>query len=208
MTSFSTGQGTTLSNQTTRSTIEVNHGLTEHFEMAAYADFTRNGTSEWGFTAARFQGHFSLFEKGELPVDLGGYFEIGLPQVGATKLEIEARGIIEKDVGQWTISVNPILEYELEEEYEIEADGRIEHETEWELEKAYAVSLRYRIGENWRPGLAVFGDLAPPDKRILLIHPTLDYKISANWLLGGGLGIGATEPTEKKVGSVKLEYEF
>ena len=93
-----------------RSSLEVSYGVTEKTEVTAYADFINTPGDGSSFGGQRYHARTRFFEKGELPVDLGAYVELEMPKHDEDTKEMEFHGIIEKDIGKWTLDFNPILE--------------------------------------------------------------------------------------------------
>jgi hypothetical protein len=183
-----------------RSSFEANYGISDRFEIGSYLDLA-NGTGNPGETGnlavarARLRGRTHFFEKGELPVDLGAYAEIGFPQNSDITMTSEFRFIIEKDFGRFTLDLNPAIEREVA--------GPGSKETEIE----YSAGLGYRLNRTWRPHLDIFGDLFT-DAGQALISPAVDIKLGRGFGISGRVGFALTSTTEARIAAARMEYEF
>ena len=188
----------------TRSTFEVGYGVTKKIEVAGYVDYSRaRGQDDWDLKASRWRARTRFAEKGELPVDLGLYAEVGLPRKGDNDVEFELRGIVEKDLGKWTLDVNPIFEKVLK---------GVEKNAGWELQ--YAASAIYRLNERWHPRLDFFGDFgllrdfAGRDQQKHLISPAVDIFFGHGMSATFGMGYGLTKASEQQLVRARFEWEF
>jgi hypothetical protein len=188
---------------TRRTSFEATYGVTDKTEVAAYADFTRVYGGDWEHAGDRIRARTRFLEKGELPVDLGLYVEAEFPQHEDNDLEMEVRGIIEKDFGKWTLDLNPMLEKTVK---------GTEASEGWELQ--YAAGLIYRLNERVHPRLDMFGDVGPvrsfedQDEQKHLVSPAVDVRLGHGLMLTAGLGFGLTDATEHRLVRTKLEWEF
>lgn len=179
----------------TRSTFEVNYGVTDRSEIAFYSDYAHARGEDWRHAATRVRGRTRFFEKGELPIDLGLYAEVEFPKDEDNDLEFEVRGIIEKDVGRWTFDFNPILEKVIK--------GADKGE-EWEFQ--YAVAAIYRLNDRYRPRLEFFGEFEQPRKH--LVSPAVDITLGQGVALRLGAAFGLTDAAEQRLLRTQLEWEF
>lgn len=209
--SFSNNQKNGYEAQIVRNSLEFNYGLRDWIDAAIYADFInmKNSDENQGtkFAGTRYRLHARFLEKGEQSVDLGAYLEVGIPQEGDAIYEVEFKPIIEKDFDRWTFILNPILEYELEEEKEVNALGEEETEQKSEFEMAYAMAMQWRIHSRVLPSLNLFGDFADNDSRIQILQPQIDIGLSP-WSVAIGLGFGLTPASEKRILHAAVEVEI
>ncbi len=186
-----------------RDSVELVYGLTNKTEIAGYLDYQRARGCDWEQAATRLRTRTRFFEKGELPVNLGLYAELNRSALDDRELEFELRGIVDKEIGDWTLIANPILE-------KVVKGG--EHAGSWELQ--YAASAVYRVDAHWRPRLDVFGDFGPlrdfdsRKEQKHLISPAIGYKFGNGFSAALGVGLGLTRATEQRLVRAKLEWEF
>jgi len=186
-----------------RSSLEVSYGVTEKTELTAYADFINVPGEGSSFGGQRYHARTRFFEKGELPVDLGAYVELEMPKHDEDTKELEFRGIIEKDIGKWTLDFNPILE-------KVVRGANVSGG--WGLQ--YAASAIYRMNERVHPRLDMFGDFGPAghflprDQQKHLLSPAVDIKLERGFHLLAGVAFGLTTASEQRLIRLKLEREF
>ncbi len=188
-----------------RTSLEASYGLTDHLEIAAYADAVRDPARNHALTFAgqRYHLRASFFQKGELPVDLGAYIEYELPKMDEDRREIELRVIAEKDFGRWTLDVNPIFEKVIRGE---------NTSAGWKL--MYASALIYRLNETFQPRLEWYGEVGqinhpkPWDRQVQLISPALTYSPTPTFHVLAGWAFGLTPASERQVARLRLEWEF
>lgn len=186
-----------------RSSLEVSYGLTEKTEVTAYADFINTPGDGSSFGGQRYHARTRFFEKGELPVDLGAYIELEMPKHDEDAKELEFRGIIEKDIGKWTLDFNPILE-------KVVRGANVSGG--WGVQ--YAASAIYRLNERFHPRLDLFGDFGPArnflprDQQKHLLSPAVDVRLDHGFHLLAGVAFGLTPASEQRLIRLKLEREF
>ncbi|MHB1951659.1 MAG: hypothetical protein ACYCQK_09315 [Acidiferrobacteraceae bacterium] len=183
--------------------LEVTRGLTSKTEIAGYLDMGRASGGGWHQAATAVHLRTRFFQKNEMPVDLGLYLELEMPRHESTHLEGEVRGIVEKDLGRWTVDLNPILHHVL---------SGPQTSAGWKFE--YAAALIYRQSERWQPRLDVFGDdgyLSGPEawtSKQALLMPGVGLRVKPNVILTAGIGFGLTPATAHRVALTRLEWEF
>lgn len=188
-----------------RTSLEATYGLTDHVEIAAYADAVHapGRGNTLNFAGQRYHLRASFFQKGQLPVDLGAYAEYEMPKMDEDKREVELRGIVEKDFGRWTLDLNPIFEKVIQGANT--AAG-------WKL--MYASALVYRLNETFQPRVEWYGDVgalnhpAPWDQQVQLISPALTYSPTPTFHILAGWAFGLTKASEQQVARLRMEWEF
>jgi len=187
-----------------RNSMEVTYGVTDKTEVAGYVDYSRaRGQGDWDLKGSRAHVRTRFAEKGDLPVDLGLYAEVEFPRKDDNDAEFELRGIIEKDLGRWTLDINPIFEKVLK---------GVEKNEGWELQ--YAASVIYRLDERWHPRLDFFGDFGTlrdfegRDEQKHLISPAVDIMFGHGLSAGFGIAYGQTKATEQQLVRARVELEF
>src|SRR5262249_4166864 len=105
-----TSAGDFPSDRMYRTALEFTYGLTDKVEAAAYLNLAHPDGSSLQYAGSKFRVRGSLFEQGELPVDLGWYAELEwnkTPQFDDEDLELELKPIISKDWRRIQIALNP-----------------------------------------------------------------------------------------------------
>jgi hypothetical protein len=187
-----------------RNSMEVTYGVTDKTEVAGYVDYSRaRGQGDWDLKGSRAHVRTRFAEKGELPVDLGLYAEVEFPRKDDNDAEFELRGIIEKDLGKWTLDINPVFEKVLK---------GVEKNEGWELQ--YAASVIYRLDEHWHPRLDFFGDFGTlrdfegRDEQKHLISPAVDIMFGHGLSASFGVAYGQTKASEQQLVRTRIEWEF
>jgi hypothetical protein len=144
-----TSKGTLPSQSMWRTAMEVTYGLTDHIEAAAYLNLAKSRGGNLQYAGSKFRLRGSLFDQGQLPVDLGWYFELAYactPKFDDQKLELELRPIIQRDFGDFSLVLNPKFEKILVGSEEKEG---------WEF--GYVSGVYYRWMRAFSPGIEFYG---------------------------------------------------
>lgn len=146
-----TSKGTLPSQSMWRTAVEVTYGLTDHIEAAAYLNLAKPRGGDLQYAGSKFRLRGSLFDQGQLPVDLGWYFELAYkrtPKFDDQKLELELRPIIQRDFGDFSVMLNPIFEKIL-----------VGSEAKEGFEFGYAHGIYYRWMRALTPGIEFYGGI-------------------------------------------------
>jgi hypothetical protein len=185
---------------------EITYGLTDHIEVAVYLDLARPEDHSYEYAGSRYRLRGRLFEKGELPIDIGWYAELEwhrTPQFDDNKLELEVRPIVEKDFGRFTVDAEPIFETTL--------SGADKGEG---VELGYIAGFYYRWLPKLSPGLEYYGgsgfigNFEPLDEQqqyafVVLRGKELPGGINYNC----GLGAGLTSGSDRLIVKCNIEIE-
>ena len=151
-------------NTSTTHQIELEVGMTEHFDFAVYQVFSQVPGAGFNYDGFKLRSRFKIGEKGEFFVDPLIYLEyIASPDLQNN--EIEAKLILARDFGKFNISLNPILA--------CEKNGA----EEWEFTPEYALGFNYSFSELFTLGLESTGS----DKGIYL-GPTITHGNKDVWV--------------------------
>lgn len=197
--------GTLPSDLMYRTALEFTYGLTDEIEAAAYVNLAKPNSEPFRYAGSKFRVRGSLFEQGELPVDLGWYLELEwhkTPQFDDTELELEFKPIVEKDFGRLEIDLNPIFEKAL--------NGPDQNKA---IEFGYAAGLYYNYWHAFSPGVEFYGgvglmdDADPLKEQNHYIFPVfrgaLPYGLEYNF----GAGFGLTRGSDQVITKVNIEFE-
>ncbi|HEX9442682.1 MAG TPA: hypothetical protein VGA73_01110 [Candidatus Binatia bacterium] len=144
-----TAKGTLPSQSMWRTAVEVTYGLTDHIEAAAYLNLAKPRGGDLQYAGSKFRLRGSLFDPGELPVDLGWYAELAYartPKFDDQKLELELRPIFQRDIGDFSLIASPKFEKIL---------VGSEAKEGWEF--GYVSGVYYRWMRAFMPGLEFYG---------------------------------------------------
>ncbi|MFQ5869378.1 MAG: hypothetical protein ACE5JC_05705 [Candidatus Zixiibacteriota bacterium] len=122
--------------------IELEVGMTEHFDFSIYQVFSQNPGEGLEYKGFKLRSRYRIGEKGRYILDPLIYLEYkGKPDFSEHGVEFKL--VLAKDAGRFNIALNPVFEFERKQE--------------WEFEPEYAVGISYEIGELLRVGLEAKG---------------------------------------------------
>lgn len=126
---------------TTDHNIELEIGMNDRFDFAVYQVFGQTPNSSFIYKGYKMRFRYKLGEKGNYIMDPLLYFEYkGKPDF--SKHGLEGKLILAKDIGNFNVAINPVLEYEYDD------DG-------WESEIKYNAGISYQVGYLLTLGLEV-----------------------------------------------------
>ena len=201
-----TSSGDLPSDKMYRTALEATYGLSEHVEGAAYLQLARPNAGSFQYAGSKFRLRGSLFEQGELPIDLGWYAELEwhrTPQFDASELEMEFKPIVAKDVGRFEIDLNPIFEKAI----------FVGPDKNKGFEFGYAAGVYYNYMRQISPGLEFYGgiglidDTDPLHEQQHYIFPVLRGALPGGIEYSFGPGIGLTRGSDRVVTKFNLELE-
>ena len=200
-----TSAGTLPSQSMWRTALEVTYGLSDRIEAAAYLNLAKPNGHNLQFAGSKFRVRGSLFDQGQLPVDLGWYIELDyhrVPQFDDQKLELELRPIIQKDLGSFSLMFNPIFEKVL-----------TGPEKSKGYEFGYAAGIYYRWQRAISPGIEFFGgigNLNDTERRAEQQHyifPVIRGELPHGLEYNIGAGFGLTRGSDPVIVKFNLELE-
>ena len=170
--------------------LELEYGLTDHWDVALYHVFEHGGpegdpaATAFHFDSFRLETRYRLAEKGEWPIDVMLYLEGERPSDLHAPFELEEKLILEKDFGKIGLVLNLVGEQKL-----LRADlGR-----KWEVD----LGARYEVAPALRVAAEVWNMqtvVGPVIDSRWFAGPSLSVATSRVWLqLGAGLGLGDNE---------------
>ncbi len=189
-----------------RTSLELTYGLTDKIEAAVYLNLAHPNGASLQYAGSKYRLRGSLFEQGQLPVDLGWYVELEwnkIPQFDESELELELRPIIEKNFGRLQIDLNPKFEKPL--------FWGPEKTTGFEF--GYATGLYYNY-ERWlSPGLEFYGgigaieDSDPLSEQQHYLFPVIRGELFGGLEYNMGPGIGLTRGSDQVIMKLNIELE-
>ncbi len=201
-----TSSGEFPSDRMYRTALEVTYGLTEHIEAAAYLNLARPNGADFQYAGSKYRLRGSLFEQGELPVDLGWYAELEwnrTPQFDESELELELRPIIEKDIGRVELVLNP----QFAKAIFVGPDKNKGFEFGY-LAGVYYNSMRWLSpGLEFYGGIGLINDSDPLDEQQHYIFPVIRGELPLGLEYNLGPGIGLTRGSDQILMKVNIELE-
>ncbi len=130
---------------TTDHNIEFEIGMNDRFDFAVYQVFGQVPESSLKYKGYKLRFRYRLGEKGGYFMDPLIYFEYkGKPDFSEHGLE--GKLILAKDIGNFNIALNPVIEYEYEG-------------NRWESELKYYAGIRYKVSDLLALGLEARGGM-------------------------------------------------
>jgi hypothetical protein len=173
--------------------LEIEYGITDRFTVEGYADFEQPKGEPFQYVQAKaVLARYRLFLEGEKAWDTSLYVEYALPQQSYNPTEeLEARLILEKAVGRWTIRLNPILSKTVSGPQVSEG-----------VEFAYAAGVYWRNFHHVVPGLEFFGDMGELKSTPAHLHyvvPGVAINFGTGWKWEAGAGFGLTDESDRMI---------
>lgn len=178
--------------------MELEWGITDRHQAALYLNWSAD------LEGASYDG-VSLEWKGNLlsrvvsPVGLALYAEAGL---GPAATELEAKVLVDKEIGGLIIAYNLVGEVEFERELEIEPSGEveIEHESEIEVNNLLAVAWRAPFNASFGLEFENVNEFVPGEgyhETKLALGPALGYSTPTWWVASTAMvWLGENTPDE------------
>lgn len=200
-----TAAGTYPSQGTWYNAYEFTYGLTDRIETAAYVGFAQPPGHGFWWAGDKFRFRGRLFDEDTLPIELGWYAELEwhkTPQFDDADLEVELKPIIEKDIGLFSLILNPVFEKPL---YGAGHDQGFEF--------GYRNGIYFRLMRYLSPGVEFYGgigrmdDTDPLSEQQHYIFPVLwgalPYAVEYNI----GPGFGLTRGSDHVIMKFNIEVE-
>ncbi len=220
--------GRTVSEQgVTAHSAELEYGMTDRFTLAGYTDFESAPGLPLRYTAARIEGRYRFGSRYQRFLDPAVYLEYSVPRAKyEAAQELEARLILQRDLNDFRLVLNPIVGRTFSNEQRASSGGGSsgEHGGGSEMVGTENAGSRFSGGFAggiyWRryhllqPGVEYYNQVGPlgqllsvRDQRHAIV-PTVDVRFipGLDWNLGlvKGLTPGSDKLTLKSV----LSYEF
>jgi hypothetical protein len=201
-----TAAGTFASRNTWYNQYEVTYGLTDRIEAAAYLNMAQPSGHGYWYAGSKYRLRGRLFDEGTLPVDLGWYLELEwhkTPQFDDDPLELELRPIIEKDIGRFSIVLNPQFEKPI-------FTGPNKNKG---FEFGYVNGVYYRWMRYVSPGVEFYGavgdidDNDPLSKQQHYIFPVVWGELPHGIEYNIGPGFGLTRGSDHVIMKFNVELE-
>ena len=153
---------------------ELEVGMTDRFDFSIYQIFKQAPGEDLKYKGFKMRSRYRLGERGGYILDPLVYLEYkSVPDFSEHGIEFKL--VLAKDIGRFNLSLNPVLEYEREDE--------------WEFESKYAMGMSYEFYQMLRVGLEAKGSESGH-----YIGPVISHGREDLWVaLGSAFGIGEIE---------------
>ncbi|MBL0214474.1 MAG: hypothetical protein IPQ07_11360 [Myxococcales bacterium] len=168
--------------------LELEHGITDHWDAAFYTVFSQVAgdavtSKAFGLEAVKLESRYRFADRGEWPVDTLVYVEVA-KDFGASVYELEGKVIVARDFDKFTAAANAIGEVKV---------GNDTVETELEL--GWAAGLTYQAHPKFKLGAETWGQLEESEL-YLSVGPAMSFAPSSNFWLTLTTGFGLTDEAE------------
>jgi hypothetical protein len=182
---------------------EIEYGLTDRFTMSAYADFESAHSIPLTYTATRLVGRYRFSNRYQRFFNPAVYVEYTAPRSKyEANNEIETRLILERDVEDLRILLNPRVAFALGDS------------TNAGPQAGFSGAVRWRRFYTLQPGVELHSDFGRlgrgrpvrEQQHVLMPTATLRFARRFTWELGAGFGL--THATDQLSLKSILHYEF
>lgn len=188
-------------------TLEITHGWTSWFETGLYLFTSIQPDTGWEWVGTHIRPRVRAPEEWKLPVGLGLSMEIGYQErrFSTDTWTMELRPIIDKQLGPWYLSFNPVFSKSLAGEGVRQGRG---FEFNPNAKVAYDVTPKVALGLEYYGALGPVHSLDPPREQEHLIFPVVDVDLGPRWEFNAGVGFGLTRATDGVILKLILGYRF
>ncbi len=174
-------------------TIEITHGITENFELGFY--LFMNYTSPYGYkvVGTHLRPRIAAPASWKLPVGLSLSAEIGYQRMeySSETWSVELRPIIDKTIGKWYVSLNPVLGIQLKGVDKESAPAFAPN-----IKLSYAVSPKLSIGSEYYGDLGALNHFENGPNQSHALFAVADLYLDPRWEINLGPGWGLTNATD------------
>jgi hypothetical protein len=201
-----TASGTFRSQGMWYNAYELTYGLTDRIEAAAYLNLAQPSGHGFWWAGNKFRLRGRLFDEETLPVDLGWYIELEWHktlQFDDDPLELELRPIIERDMGRFSMVLDP----------KFEKPFFTGPNKDKGFKFGYANGLYYRWIRYLSPGIEFYGsvgyldDTDPLSAQQHYIFPVIWGELPHGIEYNLGPGFGLTRGSDHIIMKFNLELE-
>ena len=186
-------------------TIEITHGFAPWFETAFYIFTSVQPGAGYEWVGDHIRPKLRVPETWELPVGLALSAEFGYQQrrFSTDTWTLEVRPIIDKHVGPWYFSFNPVIGKALKGE---NAAHGPEFSPNFKI--SYDFTPKISGGLEYYASLGPLSGFDPLKEQRQQIFPVIDLNLGPQWEFNFGVGFGLTGSTDRLLVKMILGYGF
>jgi hypothetical protein len=186
-------------------TLEITHGFTSLFETGLYIFTSVQPDTGWEWVGTHIRPRLRAPESWELPLGLSLSLELGYQRrvFSTDTWTLEIRPIVDKKVGPWYLSFNPVFDRSLKGRstsrgFEFAPNAKV----------SYDVAEKVSLGVEYYGGIGPLDRIDPPREQQHLIFPVIDLDLGPRWEFNFGVGFGLTRSTDTYLMKMILGYRF
>ncbi len=186
--------------------IEVTHGFADEFELGGYLLFARTASGAKQFAGARLRPRFRAPDSWGLPVGVSLSFEFGFPkpQFEPDPFTLEIRPIIDKTMGRWSVSINPVLTRALRGP-DVSAGVEFEPSTAVTYE---AWTNLINIGIAYYGAWGPLAGFRPARDQVHILQPNVDIITGKSTVINIGFDRNLSPSHERSILTARLSWFF
>jgi hypothetical protein len=186
-------------------TLEITHGFTPWFETGFYVFTSIQPDGEWHWVGDHIRPRVRVPESWQWPVGLSLSTEIGYQrrEFSTDTWTIEVRPIVDKQLGPWYLSFNPVFGRSLKGEssgqgFDFSPSAKV----------GYDVSKLVSVGLEYYGSLGRVAHVDPVREQQHYVFPVVDLDLGPNWEFNFGVGFGLTPGSDRLLFKMILGYRF
>lgn len=186
-------------------TLEITHGFTPWFETGFYIFTSIQPKHGWEWVGDHIRPRIRVPESWQVPVGLSLSLEAGYQQraFSTDTWTLEIRPILDKQLGPWYLSFNPVFERSLQG-----ASVSRGFEFSPNVKASYDVTSLVTAGLEYYGGIGPVTAFDPVKQQQHLLFPALDLNLGPRWEFNFGVGFGLTPSTDRLLLKLILGYRF
>lgn len=197
--------GIAPTNHQLRETIEITHGFNDWFETGIYF-FTTNTTSNgYNFVGTDIRPRIRLPDSWKCPVGLSLSMELSYtnPAFSTNSWGWEIRPIIDKTVGKWYVSFNPVLDRAIKGN---DAASGFIFSPNYKI--GYKVNSKLMAGIEYYNEVGSLGKFNPLQNQSQQLVPVIDWDFAEHWDMNIGMAFGLSNSTDKLIFKTIIAHSF
>jgi len=182
-------------------TIEITHGFNDWLEVGFYYFSTLNPGYGYNWVGDHIRPRVAAPESWKLPVGLSLSTEFGYQKSDYSSdiYTLEIRPIIDKKIGRWYFSLNPVLDYSFKG-----ANAGKGGEFSPDFKFSYDISKKVAFGLEYYGSLGPVTGFFPVAQQEQQIFPAFDLDLDPRWEVNFGAGYDFTNSSDHLIFKVIL----
>jgi hypothetical protein len=186
-------------------TLEVRQGLNDWSEVGFYVLTSASSGHGWQWVGDDLRAQVQVPDSLNWPVGVGLAVDVGYqrPPFANNTWTMRVRPIFDKRFGRYYIAVNPAFDWSLHGQNSGQGAGFAPS-----VKFSYAFNKYVSAGAEYYGNYGSVQDIAGFHHQQQQFFPTMDVKVSPEWNLNLGVGIGVTTVTDDWIWKANLSRSF